>query len=1007
MNLADKIFRYVDDMLFGLNDWFGHTIYHHCRLATTDGEYELTATDGSICSVVKVHGVLELLSDDDLHDNLQQFRKNTLTRFTKTGHLLEVVLDYNTGKYVEDVIDEKLLPARITAKNMGFDIDPIFDDWGQSVAQNCAKEDLWFVLWTRPFVLPKQDAGRAKRRMRALARKTCPAVTGEVQQVGTILSTIRSQHMTFVDTILSALKGINIDAEKLDAHRALREIRQIIDHEFTSDTWRPCLPGDKLPIKYPEPEESPKDLSCMMYPSIRQQLFPREGHEIDTRILEIGDKLHYPMMLILPPQFPTAFSELFNRMKEKNIPWRICFYIDAGGLDYLFFKNMLASLLYFTSSVNKKFNKAIERLKEAELSGESSVRLKIGVSTWVNKHENDAMATLSRQAAELAGAMQAWGTSDVAEVIGSPLLGFSATLPAVMLAHPAPSCAAPLGDVLSMLPINRPSSPWADGSIMLRTPDGKIMPYHPLSSLQAAWIDIGTAPMGAGKSVWLNTINYGFIFQPGLTRLPHLSIIDMGPSSSGLINLLKSLLPPDKRHYCGYYRLKMTEEYATNPFDTPLGCQKSLPKHRAFLVNLLSLFATPLDKSAAQDGVPGIARACVEMAFDEYGQANNPKLYNRSVDVELSQLIDKLAITIDSQTSWWEIVDALFERGYVHEAMLAQRYAVPLLGEVASMARKREVQGLYNFKTPNGEPVTEFFWRSCIEAIAAYPIFTVPTAFDIGDSRVVSLDLDEVAPRGSHEANRQTAIMLMLARHIAGSKFFLMPDDVKFMAPKYKEYHAIKIKEIRRDPKRLCFDEAHRGFKNQSVVKQFVEDITTAGRESRKWNLSIGLYSQDFGDFPEIIVELATSIFILGVGTNKSADKICDLLGLNEKVKEAMINLRKPDHRGANMVVYSKTAKGRYVQLLTNTIGRQALCAFNSTSEDTTVTNKLYEEIGVTRALKIMSRTYPQGIKKEVERRRLKVQLTCYQENVDYLDEIASELIAESRMLDLEGVAIR
>ena len=134
------------------------------------------------------------------------------------------------------------------------------------------------------------------------------------------------------------------------------------------------------------------------------------------------------------------------------------------------------------------------------------------------------------------------------------------------------------------------------------------MPYHPLSSLQTAWIDLGIAPMGAGKSVGLNTINFGFLFQPGLTRIPHLSIIDFGPSSSGLIYMLKALLPPDQKHYFGYFRLKMTDEYATNPFDTPLGCQFPLPNHKSFLVNLLSLFATPLDKSACQDGVPGIAQ---------------------------------------------------------------------------------------------------------------------------------------------------------------------------------------------------------------------------------------------------------------------------------------------------------------------------------------------------------------------------------------------------------------
>ncbi|WP_155326347.1 hypothetical protein [Desulfosarcina ovata] len=802
-----------------------------------------------------------------------------------------------------------------------------------------------------------------------------------------------------MDTVTTSLGEIGIHAQRLDNHTALREIRQIVDYEFTSTEWKPRLPGDRLPIKFPEPEEPENDLSCMMYPSIRSQLFPRDAAEIDTKVIEIGDKLHYPMMLVLPPQYSTPFRELFVRLKEKGIPWRVSFFIDAGGLSYMTMKSLLAQLLYFTSATNKRFCKAVEELKEAELHGESCVRLKIGISTYVDKHNPDAMSKLSLQAGELAGAMQAWGTCDVAETVGSPLLGFSGTLPGVMLGHPAPSCAAPLGEVLSLLPLERPSSPWTSGSVIARTPDGKIMPFHPMSSLQASWIDLGAGPMGQGKSVWLNTINTAFIFQPGLSRLPYLSITDVGPSSSGLIDLLKALLPEDKKHYCAYYRLKMTEDYAVNPGDTPLGCQRPLQNGKTFLVNLLSLFATPPDKTDPQDGVSGIARSCVEMAYDVYAQENNPKLYNPSIDSDLTRMVEKLNLEIDSQTSWWEIVDELFDRGYVHEATLAQRHAVPLIADIASMARLDEIRGLYNFQTSNGEHITEFFWRSCIEAIAAYPIFASPTAFDIGDCRVVSLDIDEVAPRGSSQANRQTAIMLMLTRHIGGAKFYITEEDVAYMPERYRDHHRKMIKEIRQDPKRQCFDEVHRAFKNSSmVVKQFIEDIETSGRESRKWNLSIGMYTQDLRDVPEILIELANNVFVMGVGTVKTADHICELLGLNERVKEAMVNLRKPDHRGADMIQFSKTEKGRYIQLITNTLGKKMLCAFNSTTEDRTVRNSLYEEIGVLRSLDVMTREYPEGIKKETERRRMKVKLSPYEKNVDFIQQIIDELISKSGM---------
>lgn len=54
--------------------------------------------------------------------------------------------------------------------------------------------------------------------------------------------------------------------------------------------------------------------------------------------------------------------------------------------------------------------------------------------------------------------------------------------------------------------------------------------------------------MGGGKSVFLNALNFSFVTQAGLSRLPWQSIVDVGPSSSGLITLLKENLPEGKKH---------------------------------------------------------------------------------------------------------------------------------------------------------------------------------------------------------------------------------------------------------------------------------------------------------------------------------------------------------------------------------------------------------------------------------------------------------------------------
>ncbi|MBS1045219.1 hypothetical protein JK200_14960, partial [Gluconobacter cerinus] len=53
-------------------------------------------------------------------------------------------------------------------------------------------------------------------------------------------------------------------------------------------------------------------------------------------------------------------------------------------------------------------------------------------------------------------------------------------------------------------------------------------------------------------------------------------------------------------------------------------------------------------------------------------------------------------------------------------------------------------------------------------AIKKYPTLSEPTQLDLGDARIIVLDLARVAPQGSESANRQTALMYMLGRYLIG-----------------------------------------------------------------------------------------------------------------------------------------------------------------------------------------------------------------------------------------------
>ena len=106
--------------------------------------------------------------------------------------------------------------------------------------------------------------------------------------------------------------------------------------------------------------------------------------------------------------------------------------------------------------------------------------------------------------------------------------------------------------------------------------------------------------------------------------MPRIAIIDIGPSSSGLISLLKEALPADQRHLVAYHRLSMTPEYAINPFDTQLGCRFPTPQERSFLVNFLTLLATPVGAEKPYDGIADMSGMVVDELYKSFADDGNP-----------------------------------------------------------------------------------------------------------------------------------------------------------------------------------------------------------------------------------------------------------------------------------------------------------------------------------------------------------------------------------------------
>jgi intracellular multiplication protein IcmB len=294
---------------------------------------------------------------------------------------------------------------------------------------------------------------------------------------------------------------------------------------------------------------------------------------------------------------------------------------------------------------------------------------------------------------------------------------------------------------------------------------------------------------------------------------------------------------------------------------------------------------------------------------------------------------------------------------------------MPLLSDAASIARTKPIEDLYGaIVAPTGETIINAFGRMISNAIREYPILSQITTFDLGNARIVSLDLDEVAKTGGEAADRQTAIMYMLARYILARNFYLIEESIAHVPKLYTEYHLKRIKEISEDPKRIVYDEFHRTSRAQAVRDQVLVDM----REGRKWNVHVALLSQSLDDFDPTMIEFATSIYIMDAGPKQAVEKSTKVFGLSETAKLALeTRVHGPRAGGATMLAQFATKEGSNTQLITSTIGPIELWAFNTTSVDAKIRNALYKRIGAANARKVLATIYPAGSAAKVVEDRL------------------------------------
>jgi hypothetical protein len=998
--LSKEIKMYA--LIRNLSKFFKMGMYDYCNLESVDDEPSktvLVTKDGGLCSFIEIRGGFTIIGDNRFSEQLELFVSKLSGALSKQGFRLQFVFSRDPENSYRPIVGS-LSSVRRTIKNLELDIMDMIDEREKVLSEKTSAERCFLVITTLPTVLPPSGVNEAiKDRVEKVKDLKIGIKPGEFAQSPFFaIQAIRETHSGIVSSITNALREV-CQLDLLTVHEAVRSLKMEINSPMTSDTWKPSLLGDKISPRLIKESGNARDVSHIMNPDISFQLFNQQPSiaEEDKTLVKIGDTYSAPLMVDIPPQDPQNFMELFKNIPD-DIPWRWSFTIETGHnkvLGKIGNKHTFASFLAFTSGRNKLIKAAAEELMNMANGGETLVMCYMSLCTWAEDYKQ-----ARRRKQILAQAIQNWGHIDVIDESGDAIEAWANTLPG-MSAHPiSNSFPMPLIDAMSMTPFLRPASPWKNGSVLFRTIDNKIFPFWPGSSLQTSWTDLVFAPPGFGKSFYLSASNMGLITAPGNTALPRIAIIDIGFSSAAFVNMVQSALPAHKKYLAQSFKMEMTRNFAINPFDTPLGCRRPLSVDREFLINFLSLVLTPAGSRDSILRLSELVGSLIDSMYLYFDDNNNPNPYEKGVDTKVDKTIEEYNIRISNEATWWNVVDALFEAGLYVDASLAQRYAVPTLNDATSvLTNDHSIRDIFGDAKYQGESIINFVNSMIVSATKDYVILSQPSAFDIGNARIVSMDLSSVAKSGSDQADKKTGVMYMLARQVLCREFYRNETDTLPEIPvKYRHYHAKKIEEDSTVPKKICMDEFHRTKNCQPVRNQSVVDI----REGRKFNVHIALLSQMIDDFDDAMIELATNVYILSKGiAEDTVEKIKTKFSPSEDaIKALRMHVTGPTKEGSSMLYMGALRGGTGVEhIIRLTLGAVEVWAYSTTHEDVKLRKKLTDDVGLNNALRILSSEFPGGTAKDYIQSRNLIGADVNDENNNIFDIIKGELIIKHKEL--------
>lgn len=959
-----SVFSAVESGLYWVNSYFLESDTDAlCRVRAPVTDYTLSTTSDDLFSVIRIMGAKNLVGEaeaDLMGERLEEALKVAMRSGNGRQHAYAFGFRSNP-KGATRLLREMFDPLVNTAKRFGAERHDIFIDRLKSFSAVCVEETVYLVVYTQKQGLSPNDLkrnGEWREKTGIAFGKASPGTPlsddfAQSPRMG--VPTLLPRHEATVNNLVARLNdpldggGVGVLAELLEVHEAISLMRRHVGADEFPSSWRPRLIGDRVRGVAKTVRGATESMLPMRIG--RQMIQSGYREEFGDFEMCVRDGVWYGSVVL--EQCPESGSERFSVLASRigrQIPWMVAFEISPNGLETRKIEQFFASFLGGFGDHNKRVKRAWDELKQLKGAGETIVAMRAVFTTW-GANEQDCVDSVSF----LKSSIESWGSAVATNETAAPAMSVMASCAGYTSRMPASYLPAPLSEVTQMMPAFRPASIWKDGHLIARTGEGRPYPVKFGTSEQDFWGTGIFAPSGRGKSFLMNMMNLGILFSPGLTEIPSLVVIDVGPSSRLVMDLARAMLPPHLASQIVSLRIRNDVKYAVNPFDTQLGLDRPTPADEDFLQVVMETICPGL----GNDG-PKLVGQAIKQAYKMLGRTSSTSKYWQSgYNLELEARRVEVGIPFENgKTRVWDLVDAFFAKGMIPEAISAQRYATPLLADLIRAVNEKEVSNLFaTATTESGEEIISAFIRGVTTGIQEYQLISGVTQFDVGNARAISIDLEEVVASSSEEGRRKSALMYMFARRLGARNFFLRWDEElkPLTPPEYHDYHRDRVLKMQEQLKFLEYDEVHNASGIPSLQRLLQKDL----REGRKYTVVSVMTSQLLDDFPTAAVENCFNFFILGVGTSNSTERVRSTFSLSHSEVRA---IERECTGPGRLFGLFKTRRGNISQVLHTTAGSFERWAFNTDGIDASLRRQLADRMGdYLDSIKLLAKEFPSG----------------------------------------------